>query len=282
MLQESRPFDAVLLDLDGTLLDENSAVSPRKREVLRELDSRGVLCMVATGRSLVSTLPVLEELDLGSPALVFNGAGIYCPREGRLIEEQTLSDRTLARTLDFAEQRDCMTVVMRSDGKFATEPRDEFEQQGIQHLHGVRTVPRRDLAIEYAIRVTLFSREHPDSRVFHDEVHGAIGAPVYLTHFPLDHLPNHRDSPLLVVDVQPPCQGKAEAFRFLQDHHGISAERVIAFGDASNDIPMFRVAGRSVAMEDGMPEALECADVIIGDNDGDSLAEYLVDVFSLR
>lgn len=281
MLQHSRPFDAVLVDLDGTLLDESSELSARKRDALRELEARGVVCMVATGRSLIATLPILEQLQLLSPALVFNGAGIYCPQEERFLEEQPLSDRTLERALRYSEERELLTVVMRSREKFSVEPRDEIEASGIQHLSGVNFVGRDALAVEYAMRVTLFSREHEDSKQFHDEVESFLASPSYLTHFPLDHLPHHRSSPLLVVDVQPPCLGKAEAFRFLGERYGIDPARVIAFGDASNDIPMFERAGRSVAMEDGMHEAVACADVVIGDNDSEALAEYLEDVFGL-
>lgn len=276
-----RPFDAVLVDLDGTLLNEESHVSPRNHEVLRALEESGIVCMLATGRSLVSAMPVMEGLDLQSPVLVFNGAAIYCPKERRMLEEQVLSDRTRDRALEHARMHDLMAVVVRSDRKVALKPRTPQEEHGLRHLFELEHRERHELSLEYAMRVTLFSESHQDSGVFCVEVEEALSAPVYLTHFPLSHLPAHRGSTLQIVDVQPPCLGKAEAFRFLKQQYGIGAGRVIAFGDATNDIPMFEGAGRSVAMGDGMPEALAAADEVIGDNDSDALAEYLEQMFSL-
>ncbi len=276
-----RPFDAVLIDLDGTLLNEQSQVSRRNHEALRALEESGIVCMLATGRSLVSAKPVMQTLDLESPVLVFNGAAIYCPKENRMLEEQVLSDRTRDRALEHAREHDLMAVVVRSDRKMALKPRTPQEEYGLRHLFELEHGERHELNLEYAMRVTLFSETHADSADFCVEVETALGAPVYLTHFPLNHLPAHRESTMQIVDVQPPCLGKAEAFRFLKQRYGIEAPRVIAFGDASNDIPMFEVAGRSVAMGDGMPEALAAADVVIGDNDSDALAEYLEQTFSL-
>ncbi|RLA16426.1 MAG: hypothetical protein DRQ56_10585 [Gammaproteobacteria bacterium] len=276
-----RPFDAVLIDLDGTLLNEDSRVSTRNHEVLHALEAQGVVCMLATGRSLVSAKPVMESLELEAPVLVFNGAAIYCPVKKRLLEEQVLADRTRDRALQYAHDEDLMAVVVRADRKLSLKPRTPQEEYGLRHLFELEHGERDDLNLEYAIRVTLFSDRHEDSGVFCSEVEKALSAPVYMTHFPLAHLPAHRESTLQIVDVQPPCLGKAEAFRFLRQRYEIEPERVIAFGDATNDIPMFEVAGRSVAMGDGMPEALEVADVVIGDNDSDALAEYLEEVFGL-
>ena len=281
MSAATRPFDAILVDLDGTLLNENSEVSSRNHEALHALEASGVVCMLATGRSLVSAKPIMAGLELQSPVLVFNGAAIYCPKEGRMLEEQVLSDRVRDRALAYADEQDLMAVVVRSDRKLALKPRTQQEEYGLRHLFELEYGERHELSLEYAMRVTLFSESHLDSASFCAVVERALAAPTYLTHFPLNHLPAHRESTLQIVDVQPPCLGKAEAFRFLQQRYEIESERVIAFGDATNDIPMFEGAGRSVAMGDGMPEALAAADVVIGDNDSDALAEYLEQTFSL-
>ena len=280
-MTSKRPYDALLFDLDGTLLGEDSRVRPRNKEMLQALEREGVLCLIATGRSLISTRPVIEELGLESPAVVFNGAAIWCPKKQRFLEEQTLADSTVERALEFAGGRDLMTVVMRTDSKVGTAPRNSAEEACIRAFHGLQIVERPELRLDYSIRVTIFSEEHQDSRVLCDEVERAIDRPMYLTHFPLDHLPGFRDSRVVVCDVQPPCKGKGEAVRFLEDQYGIPPERVLAFGDASNDVPMFEAAGMSVAMSDGMPEALEAAQEIIGDNDTDAIAEYLERVFEI-
>ena len=272
---------ALLLDLDGTLLDSNGVIRPRVRAALHELAKSEVRVMVVTGRSAISARPILEELGLEGPAVVFNGAGIIDPRREKWIEERVLSNRVTASALEFTAQRGYQTVVMRAGEKFATRPRDEDERRTLQGLHGVVTVDADDLPRENVIRFTWFSRDHEHSAAFASELDDLMPGPVYVTHFPLNVLPDHRTSAVQVLDIHPPCKGKAEALRFLSEQHGIAAEEVVAVGDATNDLPMLRAAGLGVVMESGMPEALAEADRVIGSNDSDAIADLVGELFGV-
>ena len=100
-----------------------------------------------------------------------------------------------------------------------------------------------------------------------------------MTDFPLNWLVQHRDSPLMVADVQPPCRGKAEGLRYLLETHGIPPERIVAVGDAGNDVPMIEAAGLGVAMRNGIGEARAAADRVIGGNNSDAIAELVEELF---
>jgi len=272
---------ALLLDLDGTLLDSNGFIRPRVRSALRELDKTDAHVMVVTGRSAISARPILEDLGLQGPAVVFNGAGIIDPDRGKWLEERVLSNRTMARALEFTASKAYQTVVMTAGAKFATRPRDEEEARTLIGLHALELVDPEDLPCENVIRVTWFSREHADSAAFAAELEGAFDDPIYVTHFPLNVLAEHRASPVQMLDVHPPCRGKAEALRFLEEHHGISAAEVVAVGDANNDLPMLTAAGLGVVMGSGMPEAIAAADRVIGGNDTDAIAELVSELFAV-
>src|SRR5690349_3235140 len=65
----------VALDVDGTLIDMDERMSDRVRDAVRAVCEAGHHVVVATGRSLNATLPVLDRLDLTSGfAVVSNGA----------------------------------------------------------------------------------------------------------------------------------------------------------------------------------------------------------------
>jgi hypothetical protein len=275
----ARDYDALLLDLDGTLLDDQSLLPAHTTEALREAAAQGVRVMVATGRSNLSAHDVLAELGLDTPAIVFNGAGLYCHRRKRLLEERTLSNRTLARTLEFAHAHAHLPVVMCADRKLALAPRDAAEEAALALMTGLCIVEPRELLAEYVMRVTLFSTRHARSEHFADELEAAVGLPLYTTHFPLSALASHRSSPLHVLDIHPPCRGKGEALRVLEEQYGIAPARVVAVGDATNDIPMFELAGLSVAMENSMSEALAVAQRVIGSNNGTAIAELVEELF---
>lgn len=273
-------YRAILLDVDGTLVDDRGLVRPRTLAALRDLHGRGVRVMVSTGRSEGGTRPIVEQLGILHPAVVYNGAAIWCPETDKLLEERVLSNRAVARSLAFAVEAELMTVVMRNGEKVAVEPRDEVERSAIAMMEDLRYVATAaELPREYLTRVTILSPGPEDSRALHDRVEAAIDAPTYLTHFPLSALVEHRASPMQVVDVQPPCRGKGEAVRWLGETHGIAPEEVVAIGDANNDLPMFEAAGLAVAMANGMDCAKEAADRVIGDCNTDAIAELLAELF---
>ncbi|MEX1025963.1 MAG: HAD family hydrolase [Planctomycetota bacterium] len=269
-------YRAILLDLDGTLVDDQGLIRPRTLAALRALDARGVRVMVSTGRSEGGARPVVAALGIPHPAVVYNGAAIWCAETDRLLEERVLSNGAVQRSLAYAAASDVLAVVMRGGEKVALEPRNDEERDAIWLMEDLRFVSTiDDLPREYLTRVTLLSRQHADSAVLYEEVERAIETPVYLTHFPLAVLAQHRLSPIQVVDVQPPCRGKGEAVRWLWENHAIEAHEIVAVGDATNDLPMFAAAGLAVAMQNAMPEALAAADRVIGSNNTDAIAELV-------
>jgi Cof subfamily protein (haloacid dehalogenase superfamily) len=281
MIQRCK-YDALLIDLDGTLLDGRSEIRPRNLAALRALSESGVHVMIATGRSTVAALQVVADLELETPMLIFNGAAIYCPREGRLIEERVLSNRVVERALALGRERGYLMVAQQALGKFGTTPRTPDEQLALRFFHGLETVEPAHLPAEYVIRIIYFSGDHASSEELAREVSEALGAPLFLTDYPLRLLVSHRTSPLQVVDVHPPSRGKAEGIRFLQEHYGVPRERIVAVGDASNDIAMLRVAGLGVAMEGCCERTHAAADRVIGHHDSDAIAELVGELFGIR
>ncbi|MEO6709022.1 MAG: HAD family hydrolase, partial [Planctomycetota bacterium] len=189
------------------------------------------------------------------------------------------SERTLGRVLDYGEHHGLLTVVMCAGKKFALAPRSEVERLALHDMTGLEYTEAKALRRHRAIRVTLFSSTQPTSDAFAADVSRAIDQPTYVTHFPLKLLAHHRESNLLVVDLHPPCLGKGEALRVLEERFGVPRERVVAVGDAANDLDMFSRAGLSVAMENCMPEARAAATRIIGRNDSDTIGALVEELF---
>jgi hypothetical protein len=275
----SGPYRALVLDLDGTLVADDGQVRPRVRSALGGLIERGVYVQIATGRSEGGTREIARSLGIKVPCTVYNGAGLWCPQRDELLEERVLSNRAVERTLSLAQRLGLLCVVMQRGRKFASRPRDLTEARALTRLEDLTEVPFEALPREYVIRITLFSAQHASAVEFSGAVQAALDQPIYLTEFPLNLLATHRDSPLQVVDVQPPCRGKAEALRYLQEAYGIAPKEVVAVGDAGNDVPMLRLAGLGVAMGEAQAEVLAAAKRTIGSCNSDAIADLVGEVF---
>ncbi len=272
----ARDYDAILLDLDGTLLTPDETIHPDTRAALKAAEEAGVTVMVATGRSKISGMPIVEELGLQTPAIFFNGCAIWDTAKGRMVEERTISNRTNARLHAWAAQRDAQVIVMTAGEKLTHEPRSEAERRNFEGFIGIEFVEREQLLREFTIRLSfLVNCGEEGSHTIAAELEAAAGGPIYVSHFPLSVLPRHRTNPYSAIDVHAPCRGKAEGLRFLEETRGIPASRVIAVGDADNDIPMLRDAGLGVAMAGAFPEVQAEADLVIGSNDGPAIAKLI-------
>ena len=272
-------YRALVLDLDGTLVDDEGQVRPRTQEALTWARERGVVPMVATGRSELGALPVLRELDFETPAIVFNGAGLYCPRDERLLRHSLLTSPAIEHAFGYAEREDVMLMVAGVGHKYVSPPRDEQETRAVEMLEALDFRERDRLPRENLMRVSVFSARHGSSDAFARHFCKGLGGDVYLTWFPLNVLADQRGSALQVVDVQPRCRGKVEALDYLEQHHGIAADEVVCVGDGSNDVEMLTAAGLGVAMQNAMDCALDAADRVIGDNNSDALAELIEELF---
>jgi len=68
---------------------------------------------------------------------------------------------------------------------------------------------------------------------------------------------------------------KAHGLRALAEHLEIELSRVTVFGDQLNDLPMFKIAGRAVAVGNASAAVRERADEVIGDHEQASVVRYL-------
>ena len=84
------------------------------------------------------------------------------------------------------------------------------------------------------------------------------------------------DIPMLgYANIMPAGRNKGSAIRTLCDHMGIGLDEVAVFGDAGNDLTMFKVAGHPVAVANATPEAAAAARWHIGACKDDAVAEAI-------
>lgn len=75
-----------------------------------------------------------------------------------------------------------------------------------------------------------------------------------------------------LLELSAPGVTKATGLAEVAATHGIEQSEVAAIGDMPNDVPMLLWAGRSYAVADAHPAAIEAADETVGGNDEDAVA----------
>lgn len=265
-------FKALAIDLDGTLL-VGEAIPPDNVTALRAARDAGFQIIIATARWKQMAQRVEAEIGIEGPAITCSGAQVYAPDLGRDILDERLPADFTAELYALCDEERCIAtitvedrVLLKLDGQPdpAAMPK---EMRWVPKLTGADpTLPR--VANIQGSRVYQRIREELKPR-YADRVHffdsiGPTGKVLYT-------LTSARAS-------------KGKALERACEHLSISPLQVITFGDAENDIEMFRISGASVAMGQADERTKAAATAVTARNDEAGVAravERLLTIGSL-
>jgi Cof subfamily protein (haloacid dehalogenase superfamily) len=264
------PFELGAFDLDGTVLGRDLEITARTRVAFDRLRERGVRLVVATGRRFAGAREHARKLGFGDsdPVICYGGSMV------RRLGGETLLHRTLDRgpcveVLEWAADRGLHARIF-VDGRILTSP---DTTAALAHLRrreeqDVMVVDSpadwlRDGGAEEPTKLVLV--DHPDNvPLWLGEAQETFAGRLFVTR----SLPHY-------VEVGGLEGTKSRALDFLCGRWGIDPGRVIAFGDADNDIDMLRYVGHGVAVG-GMTERVrEAADAVAPPVEEDGVAAYL-------
>lgn len=266
------PKTLYITDLDGTLLTSGQYVSPKSCEIINRLTAEGMIFSYATARSLITAKKVTAGLEVNVPVIVNNGAFIVDSRSGEKLVKNIFS----------AGQAEDIYGTLQ---KFGIEP---LVYSVIEGTEKFSYIPQK---ITRGMRDFLGTRKgDPRHRQLNGEVGMLDGEPFYITciddagsmseaHEELKkryYCVYSRDiySGDQWLEVLPEKATKANAVLQLKEYCG--CEKIVAFGDGINDIPMFEAADECYAVANAAPELKAVADGILESNDEDSVAKFLL------
>ena len=264
-------------DLDGTLLDDRSQISPGNRMALEAALERGHGVVITTGRPLKSAMDQARKLGLDKPGcylIAYNGAMIYDWEKNAQVFARTLEIPLVHEIFDFVKPQgfhlqtyDTWTVLVEPEGDDAIV-RDycgrilmEFRVIGDVHTD-LTEEPVKVLVIEPVDRAGILRLQERIEEKFAGKVDTFFSNPTYL-------------------EVVPAGMSKGEAVKMLCAQLGVSIENAVAVGDAANDLSMIIAAGTGVAMANATDEVKAVANYVTTcDNNHDGIAEVVERFFS--
>jgi hydroxymethylpyrimidine pyrophosphatase-like HAD family hydrolase len=249
----------VALDIDGTLVDSGDQPSARVCIAIRKLARAGAMIVLATGRQLHGTTPVVAALGIGETWVVAsNGAIIarYVGDRRAMVSTQTFDPAPLVQGL------------LRLDPDVTLG----CEDLGVGYLVNRRfgaIIPAdhvQRIADEFPAEVTMFSAE---SATVAGSALAAVAESCGLSAQGWDEFG------VGLVDVAAPGLSKGGGVASLVAAAASAADFTLAVGDFHNDIEMLDWADVAVAMGQSPDEVKEIADVIAGSIEEDGVAPVL-------
>lgn len=270
---------AIVLDIDGTLLNDQKVITPRTRESLLRAQEAGVKLVLASGRPLPAMLKFSKELKMEhyhGLLLSNNGACVTDCATDEMLFSQSISEEIGAALLTHLEQFEVKPMIAHKDYMYVNNVYD-----------CMITAPPHDLRniIEYESRsgdFKLCEVEHLADFVDFP-LHKILiaGEPDYLAQHwqeimqPFEGRINGFFSAPFYFEIADKGIDKAYALDKTLRSLGINAEQVISFGDGQNDASIIAYAGVGIAMGNAIDALKASANEITLSNNEDGIAHML-------
>jgi Cof subfamily protein (haloacid dehalogenase superfamily) len=258
----------IALDIDGTVLQEDGTITDAVAAEIARVRDLGHEVMLATGRSVSMTLPVLDRLGIVSQYVVCANGAIVLRRD---------PEAPLGYTRDHVETFDATEVLTTIRGHLGEASYAVEDAEGVflytgYFPDGALAVAKHQVEFDEllgvaATRVVVISPEHGTEDFL------AVVERMGL------HKVSYNVGWTAWLDIAPDGVNKATGLERARTALGIPASRVFVAGDGRNDIDMFEWTaaggGVAVAMGQAPDEVLAAATDRTGTDIDDGLADAL-------
>jgi Cof subfamily protein (haloacid dehalogenase superfamily) len=265
------------MDIDGTLLDSNSQVSPANSRAIAEAAARGIEIVLVTGRRFDFALPIAQTLPC-DPHMIVNNGALAKSRDGTTHLRHLLSSETARRVLESSmEFRGNAAVVFdRPNARQVILEKVDWDDP----FRGGYFRRNREYIAEVAPLVTCLNGEDPIQVMFTGQCAAMRAAMKSLAALPFAGeftlaLTEYESRDLSILDVLPSEVTKGKTLKEWVRRRGIPAESVMAIGDNWNDTEMLEFAGCPVVMGNSVAELKSRGWPITLSNDEDGLASAI-------
>lgn len=251
----------VVFDLDGTLYDSHKHIDKDTIHKIIELEQKGIVVGIVTGRFYEELDEVIEKLKLreyNGFVASSNGLEIHDFLDRKIKCFTRLSKDEVKELIEEAKKHHMISYVWQN-GRYSM-----FDISFMNGLKKLASVIPFNVHYIRALRETEFEKSISLEVPLYDKVCFA-GLPILkLKKSILKQHPEYRfyDVGRLGTELCKKDVGKLEAIQFICRKKNTSIDCVMAFGDNGNDVDLLASCGYGVAMKNGSAQAKKAAKYI--------------------
>lgn len=266
-------------DLDGTLLQDDGTLSPVTTGILQNQLSKGVLFTVATARSVSSIQYIFADLKLDLPVIEFNGAMVSDFKSGEHLFVNSMDTPVVEDVCSVVNKHGCSPFVstytgfedrlyhstVTSDGmKWYLEDRRIHQDKRLKFVHDIKSSFKDQIICVNVIgKMDVLSPLEAEFR----ELYG--------NSLEIRCLQDTYSPGYYWLTAHDKKATKDHAIRVLQEESGLIHRELVVFGDNTNDISMFKMADRGIAVSNAIDKLKQYATEVIGSNNENSVTGYI-------
>jgi Cof subfamily protein (haloacid dehalogenase superfamily) len=257
----------LVLDIDGTIVDESNRVRGSVTRAIQSAQRRGVAVAIATGRRYQSSLHTYESIGSTLPLICYEGALIREPDTGFVRRHWPLEARVAAQMLDHTQR---LSLGDRVSVHFYIQDDvyvSNLNDATIKYFAGSNVEP----IVVSDLRQVL-NREPTKIMVLSDDeqIIASLSSEMKKSH---SRTQVKQYKSITLLEAFHPVVNKCLAVSYLAEKiMALRPENVMAIGDDFTDIEMLQYAGIGVAMGNAPVEVKAVADCVTTTIEKDGVA----------
>ncbi len=267
--------ELLVTDLDGTFIDSQTNVSDTSSDIINKFIENGGFFTFATARTASSAADIMKNINVNVPCILMNGVSIYNIKEKKYIKNEYFSSEAALRTCGIFKKHGIIPFLYNIENEIlytyycgfnCKEMKDFFEMRGqMKDRPFVECNALSDNACDktvyFSVQGDRYSLEAVTNELDkYDDTSYAFYRDVYNTH-------------IWFLEVFSSKASKSNGVKYIKEYGGF--DYVTCFGDNLNDLPMFEVSDRKIAVSNAKDEVLFAADEVIGNNNENAVALWI-------
>jgi Cof subfamily protein (haloacid dehalogenase superfamily) len=265
-----------LSDLDKTLLRTDLSIGDYTRKTWNRAVAQGERLSIATARSYTGVRDLLSGLDVHEPMILLDGTLIAAP-DGTILHAATLDQGIGEQILDIAHRVSGewpLIVALEADGGerfyYPPEPNDHQRELLSTMQNARRRFTTQPPVAQLANLKIVYMHDDATTAIIETALKEALGERIEIKRAADPYIDCY------FLTVLHPEGDKAHALAKLEELEEVDRTDTTVFGDSHNDIGLFEVAGRRIAVANAIDDLKALADVVLPHtNDEEGVAHFL-------
>lgn len=273
-------YKMVVIDLDGTLLNDKKQVSKRNAEIINKIyKEKDIFFVIATGKNISDITQIIESVgeSINQYIIVSNGAIIKDNVNDDWLLKKYIEKEEVIEIIDTYKKQNLRGIIHTNSYTLTDGEKEAQTNQNIKLVQDLK----RDILENNTLTISMLTvcgdeknlrkmKEDVELKFIELEVTDIchfivdIGKEIYQTKY---------------IDIMKKNSTKANAIKLLADYLHINKEEIVIMGDGANDISMFEMSVYKVAMGNADEDLKKRADYITDSNNEDGVAKALENIF---
>lgn len=288
-------YKLVAIDLDGTMLNSYGVVTQNTKEVIKQIQEKGVEVIIASGRPIDSIKTIAKEIESKNYFISGNGAILYDIKKDEIIYENILKKSKILDIVKICEEnsiyyniyteKEILAKSLNYNVLYYYKENLNKDEKNKTHIKIVENLYKYlEERNEKVIKITICDND----KLIFNSILKKVKTIEEIEVLEVSHMSRKmirqgtEEVPIeyYYTEISAKNVDKWNTIEILAEKLNIKKEEIVAIGDNVNDEKMIQEAGLGIAMGQSSPKITEISNYVTSNNNDEGVANALKYVFT--